>query len=393
VRLTRIAAAAGAADARVVVLPTALLIAFGRAGWATVEMTPQVEGTLRLDQISALYDLVHEAERGEVEPADGLRRLGEIRSMRPRHGAVVTVLSYAVMSLALCLILRPPLGDVAVATVFGAFVGALVLFAQRHPSLRVLAPLAAATAVSAVSFEAVKHGIADPGLRAMIAPLVIFLPGGVLTTATQELASGEMVAGSSRLVYGGVQLLLLAFGIVAGVELAGLPSESVTQDTPVGVLGWWAPWLGVVIFGVAAATHFSAPRGTLRWLLVVLIAAWLGQVVGDRLFGGTVSGFFGALAMTPVALAIASLPGGPPSQVTFLPAFWLLVPGALGLAGVTKVVGDPASAGVADLIEPLGSIVAIALGVLCGVTLFRGVTSMPARLRRLAPRGRPHHTA
>jgi uncharacterized membrane protein YjjB (DUF3815 family) len=125
----------------------------------------------------------------------------------------------------------------------------------------------------------------------------------------------------------------------------------------------------------------------------VLIAAWLGQVVGDRLFGGTVSGFFGALAMTPVALAIASLPGGPPSQVTFLPAFWLLVPGALGLAGVTKVVGDPASAGVADLIEPLGSIVAIALGVLCGVTLFRGVTSMPARLRRLAPRGRPHHTA
>jgi uncharacterized membrane protein YjjP (DUF1212 family) len=391
-RLSRIAAAGGARDARVVVLPTALLIAFGRAGWATVEMTPQVEGTLRLDQISALYDLVHEAERGEIEPADGVRRLRGIRAMRPRHGAAVTVVGYALMSLALCLILKPPLGDVAVATVFGALVGALIFVTRARPSLRVLVPVVCATGVSALSFEAVKRGIADPGLRAMIAPLITFLPGGVLTTATQELASGEMVAGASRLVYGSVQLLLLAFGIVAGAELVGLPSESVAQDTPTDVLGWWAPWLGVVLFGVAAAMHFSAPRGTLRWLLVVLLAAWIGQVVGDRLFGGAVSGFFGAIAMTPVALAIATLPGGPPSQVTFLPAFWLMVPGALGLVGVTKIVGDPSAAGIEDLVEPLGSIVAIALGVLCGVTLFRGVVSMPARLRHLTPRSRPHHT-
>lgn len=32
-----------------------------------------------------------------------------------------------------------------------------------------------------------------------------------------------------------------------------------------------------------------------------------------------VSGFFGALTMTPVALAVARLPSGPPSQVTFCP--------------------------------------------------------------------------
>jgi uncharacterized membrane protein YjjB (DUF3815 family) len=38
----------------------------------------------------------------------------------------------------------------------------------------------------------------------------------------------------------------------------------------------------------------------------------------------------GALVMTPVALAVAQFPAGPPSQVTFLPALWLLVPGALG---------------------------------------------------------------
>lgn len=108
--------------------------------------------------------------------------------------------------------------------------------------------------------------------------------------------------------------------------------------------------------------------GCAAWLLLVLLAAWLGQLVGDRLFGGDVSGFFGALAVTPVALAVARRRHGPPSQVTFLPAFWLLVPGAIGLVGVTEVVGDPATASIEDLVTPIGSIVPVALGMLGGVT-------------------------
>jgi uncharacterized membrane protein YjjP (DUF1212 family) len=380
-RLTTIARASGAVEARIVVLPTALMISFGRAGWATIESIPQLAGALRLDQVSALYELVDEAERGRVEPAEGLRRLGAIRTMRPRHGTVVTLFGYAAMTAGLCLVLQPTPGDVGVATALGVLVGAMVLAARGRQTLTVLVPVLAAIVVSALAFEAVKHGIADPGLRALIAPLVTFLPGGVLTTATVELASGEMVAGASRLVFGSVQLLLLAFGIVAGVELAGLPSEAL-HDEQSDLLGWWAPWLGVAVFGVAVAVFFSAPRGALPWLMVVLLAAWLGQVLGDRLVGGEVSGFFGALAMTPVALAIARTPGGPPSQVTFLPAFWLLVPGALGLIGVTEIVGDPATATLDDIVEPIGSIIAIALGVLAGVSLFRGVATARPRFLR-----------
>lgn len=380
-RLTTIAAANGVDDARIVVLPTTLMIAFGRARWTTIESIPQLTGALRLDQISALYELSTAAERGDVTPADGLRRVQEIDTMRPRHGRIATVLAYTAMVVGLCLILQPTAADVAVAAAFGALVGGVALLSRGRQTLSVLAPIFAATVVSALTFEAVKHGIGDPGLRTLIAPLVTFLPGGVLTTATVELASGEMVAGASRLVFGVLQLLLLAFGIVAGAELAGLPSAAVLDDQPANLLGWWAPWLGVVVFGVAASIHFSAPHGTLRWLLVVLAAAWLGQLAGDQLFGADVSGFFGALAMTPIALAVARLPGGPPSQVTFLPAFWLLVPGAIGLVGVTEVVGNAADATLQDLVQPLGAVVGIALGVLCGVSLARGLAQVPARRR------------
>jgi uncharacterized membrane protein YjjB (DUF3815 family) len=65
--------------------------------------------------------------------------------------------------------------------------------------------------------------------------------------------------------------------------------------------------------------------------------------------------------------------------VTFLPAFWLLVPGAIGLIGVTEAIGNPASAGLEDFVTPLASIVSIALGVLCGVSLSRAAWSSARR--------------
>jgi Putative threonine/serine exporter len=85
----------------------------------------------------------------------------------------------------------------------------------------------------------------------MIAPLVTFLPGAMLTMAVAELSAAQLVTGASRLVAGIVQLVLLGFGIVAGAQLAEVSSSTVTLiNTPENLLGWWAPWLGVLVFGV-----------------------------------------------------------------------------------------------------------------------------------------------
>ncbi|HET9139594.1 threonine/serine exporter family protein [Actinophytocola sp.] len=381
-RLTRIAEHNGAPGARVVVLPTTLIVSLGAEERATIEAIPQLTGALRLDQISALYVILEKAERGDADLVQGLLDLHRIRTMKPRYNRLVTVIGYMVMTVGLCLILQPTPLDVAVAAIFGVLVGVIVVFSHGRHTLSVLAPIICAILVSALTFEAVKRGIADPSLRTLIAPLVTFLPGGVLTTATVELASGEMVAGASRMVFGSLQMVLLAFGIVAGVEIVGLPRPDLVGDAQANMLGWWAPWLGVILFGVAVSVFRSAPRGALPWLLLVLLVAWVGQLIGEELVGSEASGFVGALVMTPVALAVAALPNGPPSQVTFLPAFWLLVPGAIGLISVTEMVSNPASASVGDLVQPIAGILGIALGVLCGVSIYRGVTTAPRRLLR-----------
>ena len=113
--------------------------------------------------------------------------------------------------------------------------------------------------------------------------------------ATVELSTGDVVAGSARPVYGLQRLLVLSFGIALGVEVGGLPT---LPDTPEAVLGPWAPWVDVLVFGSLGAS------------------------------------FLAAALVLPVCYSIQSRRSGPPVPVTFLPTFWLLVPGALGLEGV-----------------------------------------------------------
>ena len=364
-RLTRVAAAYGAGAATVSAFPTFLMVTMGRGEPAIVELTSGLAAAPRLDQIAALDLLLDEAELGKVDPEHGLRRLDEIRGMPPRFGHVSRVVGYAVLTIGLCLILHPGRREVAAAAVFGALVGLLRSIGWRQPRVRILMPVIAAFAVSALAALAVEHDLTEPGLRAMVASLVVFLPGAVLTTSVLELAAGEVVSGSSRLVSGVMQLALLSFGILAGIEAVGVSSSRVFAGSG-GRLGDWAPWLGVLVFAVGVTIANSAPARSFPGLVLVLYAAWSGQVLGDAVLGGYVSALVGAVVMTVVAQWVSRLRWAMPPLALFLPGFWLLVPGALGLIGLTELAGVGGSAASQDLVATVVSIFAIAVGVLIG---------------------------
>jgi uncharacterized membrane protein YjjP (DUF1212 family) len=367
-RLRTIVGAYGVDHVEVGVLPTSLMVGTGQGGDARVQMGSPTSVPLRFDQVAALYALVRSASAAALTPTQALVELDTIRAMPPTFGAVVRTSGHAVMTAGLALLLQPTAGAVVAALVLGLLVGSLKL--PRWSALEFVLPVAVSFAVSIVVFAFVRHVTLDNPTRILIPPLATFLPGGALAIATVELACGQMVSGASRLVAGLVQLMLLAFGILAAGTLLDLPSEVLT-DNPVARLGWWAPWVGVLVFAVGNYLHFSSPARSLPWILAVLLAAYAGQVIGAALFGGLLSGFFGALAMTPLVLWFETLPHGPPKLVTFLPAFWLLVPGATGLIGVTALLGAGDSFGVQATVDTLVTVMSIALGVLVGTALHR----------------------
>ena len=366
-RMERIAAAYDVTHARVAVLPNMVLAAGGRGAPTALELTHlQPLSANRLDKTAAIDNLARAAEHGAIDPQDGLRRLDEIAVMPHRFGVVGVIGGHMVLTLGLALILQPTPEALAATAVFGALIGALKIYARDLQTVGVLLPIAAATLVSTLAFWLAPDQTIDGSMRILIPALVTFIPGSLLTTATLDLSAGEVISGSSRLVAGTMQLILLSFGIAVGALVAGVSLDKALTNEARNSLGDWAPWLGVIVFGIGAFVHFSGPPRSLGWLLVVLLAAWIGQQIGGRLVSDTLGAFFGALIATPIAAWVGTHPSGPPSLASFLPAFWLLVPGAVGLIGMAEFVGSNRAAGLDHFVNSLITFISIGIGVLVG---------------------------
>jgi uncharacterized membrane protein YjjP (DUF1212 family) len=368
--LRRIASAYGMRRSRVVALSTALFITVQDGNEERVTLGEALTQVLRLDQIGEVYTLGEAAQCGKVTPRQGLERLTQLLRQPPRFGRVGVVVGHTILATGVALVLMPALRNLASAAVLGAIVGALKAFNQDRPILSAPLSVVAAALVSLLVFLAVKQGLPVDPQYALVAPLVTFLPGAMLTFGMVELAYGDMVAGSSRLMTGMVELVLLAFGLTVGAVIVGYRPENLADATLHSVQGPWAiagPWLGVVVFGIGVYFTFSAPRRSFWWLLLVLLLTFVGQQLAAILLSKEISGFFGTLVATPLGYLIQKRFKGPPSMVTFLPSFWLLVPGALGLLTVKRLLSDPGR--LDGLISVAFALSSIALGTLVGASL------------------------
>ncbi|MCX6972073.1 MAG: threonine/serine exporter family protein [Verrucomicrobia bacterium] len=379
--LRSIASAYGMRKSRVVAFPTAVFISLHDSSGERVTLAESQPQMLRLDQMADVYALGEEALSAKLDPLDGLKRLAAIRRQKARFGPLGHVAGHAILTVGLALVLMPTPTNLAAAAVLGLIVGLIKLFNRGRTMLSVPLPVIAATVVSSLVFLAIRRGIPVDPLHALVPPLVTFLPGGMLTLGMLELAYGDMVSGSSRLIAGFVQLVLLAFGLAIGAIFTGyVPADLVHSAGGYYGLVLWAPWGGVLVFGLGVYLHFSAPRNSFQWMMLVLLLAFAAQRLASGFFSSELSGFFGMLVATPLGYLIQYRFRGPPAAVTFFPAFWLLVPGALGLLSVTRMLSDRA-AGIDGLITVVYVITSIALGTLVGASLYRWVSENLVALR------------
>jgi uncharacterized membrane protein YjjB (DUF3815 family) len=91
--------------------------------------------------------------------------------------------------------------------------------------------------------------------------------------------------------------------------------------------------------------------------------------------------FLGALAASLGAYTVEALRPRLPRLVVFLPSFWLLVPGSLGLLSTTQLAVEAAGSG-GTLAGVLGVVTAIALGLLVGSAVAQSVGGALRRARR-----------
>ena len=112
-------------------------------------------------------------------------------------------------------------------------------------------------------------------------------------------------------------------------------------------------------------------------LVLAFAAQSLGQPSRVRCWAASP----GALAASLGASAVEAVKPRLPRLVVFLPSFWLLVPGSLGLLSTTQLAVDPDGSAEAAL-GVLGVVTAIALGLLVGAAVAQSVRGAVRRTRR-----------
>lgn len=126
------------------------------------------------------------------------------------------------------------------------------------------------------------------------------------------------------------------------------------------------------VIAVGFYLYKSAPRGSLIWLVLAIGVAMLGQRLGSLFLAPAMTGFVGAVAVVPFALFAARFKGAPSAIVLLLAAFWCLVPGALSFVNVSEVAAT-GHANLTALLDTCMAIFSIALGLLVGASLHRGM--------------------
>jgi uncharacterized membrane protein YjjP (DUF1212 family) len=335
--LNAVARAYDRTDFGIFVLPNAVMVDDPVVGRARV--IPEGSDPLRLDQAAEVHDIAAQARRGTLDLTQGTRELEELPAKPPRFPPWLSILGYGLASTGFALVFRLSLWGVAMAAVLGLFVGLLQAYTRTRPSLAPLVPPVAATLCSfaVFGFASLIDQEVQP-LRVVVAPLITLIPGAALTRATQELASGHVVSGASRLIASIVQILILTFGILVGSLLARVSPYDLTDLTETQ-LPLWAAWIGAAVYAVGQALAFNEPRGALVPVVLLLLVAFsIQQVVSITLDAVIAAGLAATVALF---LAIVIQDRGKremPAFVLFSPVFWLLVPGSLGLVALTEAL-------------------------------------------------------
>lgn len=354
-------------SAEIFTSPTTLILSFGPEDALRTRML-RVEGAgLDVGRLAAIDALAGEVLEHRLTPEEGLDRIAAIEAAPPIYGGLITAAAHVASAGAFAVFFGGGALDVLAAGAIGLLVGLLGLVVQRSTNQARMyeflgAALAAFGAVAIAAFVRIQ-----PSLVTMAA-LLVLLPGMALTTAMVELATRNLIAGTARLMSALIVLLQLVVGVALGQRLAaGLFEVPPVVAAP---LPTWAPWLALLISAVAITVIVQAQPRALGWIVAACVVGYVGTDLGTRWLGGPgdplgqhLGVLVGAFCLGVLANAYARWLDRP-AQVVLVPASILLVPGSMGLRGLSSLLDRHTLSGVEAMFAMFVAAIAIVGGLL-----------------------------
>lgn len=343
-------------------LPTAFFASIGKGGqrWTFFERLNSSD--MDLDKLSRLQELTEDLLEGRVDAAASAAEVRTLMSSPPRWGNALTVLCFGIGSTPAACFFGGGWREMLLTGLLGLLVGlGAVLLGRREGLARLIHPLSGLL----VGFLAVLLAFKIPHVSPQIltvAGLIVLLPGLRLVVAMNELATGNLVAGTSRLVDTAMTFLALGFGVALGQRLAAPWLEGALRGAPIPLPGWVLA-LSLLMAAAGLMVLFRARPADFPWILGACVLAFLGARGGSAWLGPQFGVGLGAFALG-LASNLYSRVARRPSVVPLLPGLMVLVPGGLGFKGLEFIIQKQLVAGLDTAFQALFVAIALLTGLL-----------------------------
>lgn len=159
-----------------------------------------------------------------------------------------------------------------------------------------------------------------------------------------------------------IVLFLLVIGVGLGEQIAHavVHVDHITWPRP---LPEWAHWVALAGSALGSAVLVQAQFKEFGWIVAACVVGYVGTRIGTTWLDSQLGVIVGAFALGVLANSYARLLDRP-AQVLTVPAMLLLVPGGMGLRGMSSLLGHDTLTGVETLFAMFMVATAIAAGLL-----------------------------
>jgi len=354
-------------EAETFTTPTAIIISFGKHHDLRTRLMRVEGGELdmgKLEQIDTLGDRVIEHA---ITPAEAQIQLAAILAAPKRFNRALWTFVHGVTSAGLAVFFGGTVPDVLLSGAIGLTLGLLAQQITRSTDqTRVFELVGAAFAAFTAGVMSSWSPRISPSL-VTLAALVILLPGMSLTVAMTELATRNLIAGTARLMSAVIVLLELVVGVALGDRLA---SSFVHVRTGIpGPLPEYANWIALVASSLGVAVLVQAQVRAFGWIIGACVIGYVGSRYGTAWLGPQMGVLVGAFALGVLSNLYARVIHRP-AQVVSVPAVLLLVPGSMGLRGMTSLLDKETLTGIETVFAMFIVATAIVAGLLIANAVF-----------------------
>ncbi|MCG8456396.1 MAG: threonine/serine exporter family protein [Holophagales bacterium] len=352
--------------------PTALFASFvplDDQGRARGELEPRTAllrvepGEVNLEKLSELDAILGQVVRGELEPGRALERVDGVVERPHRYGRWLTFAAFALASGGAARFFGGGPRECLAATVIGLFTGLLAWVMEKLPNAGRLYETVAALFAAFLATAAAAWIGPLSFYVVTVAALIVLVPSMTLTLAMTELATRNLVSGSSRLAGAVLMFMTIGVGFAVGSRLGtslfGAPAAVVPPPQP-----WWTEPLALAVTAGALLVLFRAHPRDYGWFVLAAAVAIVGSRGGAELLGPQVGAALGAVLVGVGSNLVARLRDRP-AAITQMPGLMLLVPGSLGFRSVTALVAQDTLSGV----QTAFTVVLVAISLVTGLLL------------------------